>query len=181
MKVVGVSYVIILTNVFFTYSSKMGKTRKPRDFLMKRKDVLKQKKPRPPSHKVLSPFGMMEIMKQKNPEEFAQALRNLKKICMVCENTYYGHGTPHADGVICVDCMDCFKSVDITEQSIKVVREYRRSRDGRRTRTEKFADKQNSSQICSTIALPEGKEGTDTEHSPRDETPENTRQTSKEE
>lgn len=171
--------VIILNLIFFTYSSKMGKTRKPRDFLMKRKEVLKQKKSRP-AGKVLSPFGMLEIMKQRNPEEFAQALRNLKKTCMVCDGTYYGHGTPHDDGVICVDCMDCFGETEINEKSIEIVRAYRRSKDGRRTRVEKFADEQNLPKVCPEITLPEGEEGTDTEHSVSNETPETARQTEEE-
>jgi len=159
----------------------MGKTRKPRDFLMKRKDVLKQKKPRPQSQKVLSPMGMLEIMKQRNPTEFAEAMRNLKKTCMVCGATYYGHGTPHEDGVICLDCMDCFAGEPITEQTIEIVRKYRETRDGRRTRVEKFADEQNIPQVCPSVPFTHGETETDKEHSPENETPETGGQTSKEE
>jgi len=159
----------------------MGKTRKPRDFLMKRKDVLKQKKPRPQSQKVLSPMGMLEIMKQRNPKEFAEALRNLKKKCMVCENTYYGHGTPHDGGVICLDCMDCFGETPITEASIKVVRAYRRSKDGRRTRTEKFADEQNIPQVCPSVPFSYREAEADKEHSPTNETTETERPPTEEE
>ena len=159
----------------------MGKTRKPRDFLMKRKDVLKQKKPRPQSHKVLSPMGMLEIMKQRNPEEFAQALRNLKKKCMVCENTYYGHGTPHEDGVICLDCMDCFGETPITEASIKVVRAYRGTNEGRRNRLEKYADEQNLQEIRPKVPFSHGEAKADTEHSQESGTPETERPPTEEE
>ena len=94
---------------------------------MKRKDVVKKDKPRPEKMRVLSPMGMLEIMKTRNPKEFAQAMRNLKKTCMVCDAKYYGHGTPYKEGIICADCKDCFGEVDINEKSIEVVRAYRRS------------------------------------------------------
>jgi len=158
----------------------MGKTRKPRDFLMKRKDAISQKKPRPPqTQRVLSPMGMLEVMKRKNPKEFAQALRNLKKTCMVCENTYYGQGTPHEDGVICLDCMDCFAGEPITDQTIEIVRKYRKTKDGR-TRVEKFADTQNNGEICPKVPFSNGEAKTDTEHSGRDETTQDKGQTTEE-
>ena len=116
--------------LFWRMIEQMGKTHKPRDFLMKRKDVVKKDKPRPEKMKVLSPMGMLEIMKRKNPKEFAEALRNLKKTCMVCGVRYYGHGKSYNDGIICADCVDCFGEVDINEKSIEVVRAYRRSNGG---------------------------------------------------
>lgn len=108
-------------------------------------------------------------------------MRNLKKKCMVCENTYYGHGTSHEKGVICLDCMDCFGETPITEASIKVVRAYRRSKDGRRTRTEKFADEQNVPQVRPSVPFTYREEGADTEHSQESGTPETERPPTEEE
>lgn len=65
--------------------------RNQRDFLMKRKEVVKVGKPKLPTnpHSVSS---LLEIMKKKHPEEFKEAFEKLKKNCCICGCLYIGYG-----------------------------------------------------------------------------------------